>query len=244
MHTGSRGRSTSLLPQRRAQVRRQAMVYAGFMHTSCPYHPPPRSLPYDAAGEDIVHVATIGDTVTLHYTIRDEDGEVGGLGGGPWLMLNDACSAHKVALASRHRPVHSCLRALLPPASTTHSPLIECPPFRPPVSPASVFKRVGFLRTAIVFAHPSHTDLGPSSSPTLRCSSTLKRSYPQPSLCPPFQSSIPPAQVFKRVGPAAIRLLLIPGLTEAAVDGALSMPLLGLPVFYGFTLGFILKAVG
>ncbi len=51
-------------------------------------------------------------------------------------------------------------------------------------------------------------------------------------------------QVFKRVGPAAVRLLLIPGLTEAAVTGALSMPLLGLPVMWGYTLGFILKAVG
>jgi NhaP-type Na+/H+ or K+/H+ antiporter len=51
-------------------------------------------------------------------------------------------------------------------------------------------------------------------------------------------------QVFRRVGGAAVRLLLIPGLTEAVVDGLLAKPILGLPLLWGFTLGFILKAVG
>ncbi len=46
------------------------------------------------------------------------------------------------------------------------------------------------------------------------------------------------------MGPAAVRLLLIPGLTEATVDGLLAMPILGLPILWGMSLGFILKAVG
>jgi hypothetical protein len=45
------------------------------------------------------------------------------------------------------------------------------------------------------------------------------------------------SQVFRRVGPAAVRLLLIPGLTEAGVDAALSIGLLKMPVFFAFTLG-------
>ena len=40
-------------------------------------------------------------------------------------------------------------------------------------------------------------------------------------------------RIFKRVGPAATRLLLAPGLTEAFVTGAISTKLLGLPLFYG-----------
>jgi len=40
-------------------------------------------------------------------------------------------------------------------------------------------------------------------------------------------------RIFKRVGPAATRLLLVPGLTEAFVTGAISTKLLGLPLFYG-----------
>ena len=40
-------------------------------------------------------------------------------------------------------------------------------------------------------------------------------------------------RIFKRVGPAATRLLLVPGLTEAFVMGAISTKLLGLPLFYG-----------
>lgn len=39
-------------------------------------------------------------------------------------------------------------------------------------------------------------------------------------------------RIFKRVGPAATRLLLIPGLTEAFVTGGIAMRLLNLPVFY------------
>ncbi len=46
------------------------------------------------------------------------------------------------------------------------------------------------------------------------------------------------------MGPAATRLLLIPGLTEAFVAGGAAIGIMGLTPFFGFTLGFILKAVG
>ena len=46
------------------------------------------------------------------------------------------------------------------------------------------------------------------------------------------------------MGKTAVRLLLIPGLVEAFSTGSLAMPILGLPKFYAYTLGFILKAVG
>lgn len=51
-------------------------------------------------------------------------------------------------------------------------------------------------------------------------------------------------QIFKRVGPAAVRLLLIPGIVEAFFDGGLAIALFGMPVTFAFALGFILKAVG
>lgn len=46
------------------------------------------------------------------------------------------------------------------------------------------------------------------------------------------------------MGPAAIRLLLIPGICEAFFDGGLAHLFFGMPVTFGFALGFILKAVG
>lgn len=51
-------------------------------------------------------------------------------------------------------------------------------------------------------------------------------------------------QIFKRVGPAAVRLLLIPGICEAFFDGGIATALFGMPVTFAFALGFILKAVG
>ena len=51
-------------------------------------------------------------------------------------------------------------------------------------------------------------------------------------------------QIFKRVGPAAVRLLLIPGVLEAFFDGGLAVALFGMPVTFAFAVGFILKAVG
>ena len=53
-----------------------------------------------------------------------------------------------------------------------------------------------------------------------------------------------PLQIFKRVGPAAVRLLLIPGICEAFFDGGIAIALFGMPVTFAFALGFILKAVG
>lgn len=51
-------------------------------------------------------------------------------------------------------------------------------------------------------------------------------------------------QMFRRVGPAAVRLLLLPGLVEAFVTGGAAMGIMRMPVFWAFTQGFILKAVG
>ena len=55
----------------------------------------------------------------------------------------------------------------------------------------------------------------------------------------------PPAlQIFKRVGWAAGRLLLVPGIVEAFFDGGLAIAFFGMPPAFGIALGFILKAVG
>ena len=51
-------------------------------------------------------------------------------------------------------------------------------------------------------------------------------------------------QIFKRVGPAATRLLLVPGIIEAFFDGGIAIPIFGMPATFAFALGFILKAVG
>ncbi len=51
-------------------------------------------------------------------------------------------------------------------------------------------------------------------------------------------------QIFKRVGGAAVRLLLVPGICEAFFDGGIAMPIFGMPPTFAFALGFILKAVG
>ena len=51
-------------------------------------------------------------------------------------------------------------------------------------------------------------------------------------------------QIFKRVGSAAIRLLLVPGICEAFFDGGIAIPIFGMPPMFAFALGFILKAVG
>lgn len=51
-------------------------------------------------------------------------------------------------------------------------------------------------------------------------------------------------QIFKRVGWAATRLLLIPGICEAFFDGGLAVAIFGMPATFAFALGFILKAVG
>ena len=53
-----------------------------------------------------------------------------------------------------------------------------------------------------------------------------------------------PVQVFKKVGKVAVRLLLIPGICEAFVAGAVAHKIFDMPLLLGFTLGFILKAVG
>lgn len=50
--------------------------------------------------------------------------------------------------------------------------------------------------------------------------------------------------IFKRVGWTAVKLLLIPGLVEAFFDGAIAIPIFGMPPAFGFALGFILKAIG
>lgn len=52
------------------------------------------------------------------------------------------------------------------------------------------------------------------------------------------------AQVFKRVGNSAIRLLLVPGIIEAFFDGGIAIAIFGMPPLFAFALGFILKAVG
>ena len=51
-------------------------------------------------------------------------------------------------------------------------------------------------------------------------------------------------QVFKKVGWTAVRLLLIPGICEALVSGTVAHFIFDMPLLLGFTLGFILKAVG
>lgn len=51
-------------------------------------------------------------------------------------------------------------------------------------------------------------------------------------------------QIFKRVGAAAVRLLLVPGICEAFFDGGIAIPIFGMPPTFAFALGFILKAVG
>ncbi|KAG2433703.1 hypothetical protein HXX76_008072 [Chlamydomonas incerta] len=51
-------------------------------------------------------------------------------------------------------------------------------------------------------------------------------------------------QVFRRVGPAAVRLLLLPGLAEAFTSAGVAMGLFRMPPFWALTAGFILKAVG
>ena len=53
-----------------------------------------------------------------------------------------------------------------------------------------------------------------------------------------------PLQIFRRVGPSAVKLLLVPGIVEAFFDGAIAMPIFGMPPTFAFALGFILKAVG
>ena len=42
----------------------------------------------------------------------------------------------------------------------------------------------------------------------------------------------------------AVKLLFIPGLTEAFFDGAIAIPIFGMSATFGFALGFILKAIG
>lgn len=49
--------------------------------------------------------------------------------------------------------------------------------------------------------------------------------------------------VFKRVGPLAVRLLLIPGITEALVAAGVAVAVFKMPVLLALTLGFILKPV-
>ena len=50
--------------------------------------------------------------------------------------------------------------------------------------------------------------------------------------------------VFKRAGPASLRLLLIPGIVEAVVSGSVAHAVFGMPWLLAYALGFILKAVG
>ena len=50
--------------------------------------------------------------------------------------------------------------------------------------------------------------------------------------------------VFKRAGPAALRLLLIPGIVEAVISGSVAHSVFGMPWLLSYALGFILKAVG
>lgn len=50
------------------------------------------------------------------------------------------------------------------------------------------------------------------------------------------------AQIFKKVGGSAMRLLFIPGVVEAFFDGGIAIPIFGMPPAFAFALGFILKA--
>lgn len=52
------------------------------------------------------------------------------------------------------------------------------------------------------------------------------------------------AQIFKRIGVPAVKLLLIPGLVEAFFNGGLAVALFDVSALFGFALGFILKAIG
>ena len=51
-------------------------------------------------------------------------------------------------------------------------------------------------------------------------------------------------EVFRRAGPAAVRLLLVPGIVEAVVSGSVAHAVFGMPWLLAYALGFILKAVG
>ena len=50
--------------------------------------------------------------------------------------------------------------------------------------------------------------------------------------------------VFRRAGPAALRLLLVPGIVEAVISGSVAHAAFGMPWLLAYALGFILKAVG
>jgi hypothetical protein len=49
--------------------------------------------------------------------------------------------------------------------------------------------------------------------------------------------------MFKKVGFVAVRLLLIPGITEGIISGFVAVGLFGMPILIGLALGFILKPV-
>jgi hypothetical protein len=51
-------------------------------------------------------------------------------------------------------------------------------------------------------------------------------------------------QVFRRVGGAAVRLLLFPGIVEALVSGAVGYAVFGMPIMLALAMGFILKVGG
>lgn len=52
------------------------------------------------------------------------------------------------------------------------------------------------------------------------------------------------AQVFRKVGGAAVRLLLFPGIVEALVSGAVGYAVFGMPIMLALAMGFILKVGG
>ncbi len=47
--------------------------------------------------------------------------------------------------------------------------------------------------------------------------------------------------MFKKVGGAAVRLLLFPGIVEALVSGAVGIAVFKMPALLAFAMGFILK---
>lgn len=49
--------------------------------------------------------------------------------------------------------------------------------------------------------------------------------------------------MFKRVGLIAVRLLLIPGISEALISGFVAVAMFNMPILIGLALGFILKPV-
>lgn len=49
--------------------------------------------------------------------------------------------------------------------------------------------------------------------------------------------------MFRRLGPAVVRLLLIPGIVEACVAGGVGIPTFGMPALLSIAMGFILKPV-